>query len=122
MAPADVSVGYANQVMNDLQALLALLRSVQGLTAVNTTTPLGNAWNVLNTCVTAADGTIGAEDGTPNTAHLIDSNVYPNLQRAVSATQLGQMLQVLVDFQTFCAGTSLAANASRPAQILFGAT
>lgn len=114
----DTAVKYANQVCSLVQQLQGVLANVEALAAINAANPLSsNFWNLLNTTALAADGSLGTADGTPNTAHDIDPRVYAALARAVSATQLTQALQVLVDFNAFCQGTAVAANASRPAQI-----
>lgn len=116
-APADVAVVEANALMSICQQIRNLQTQIQGLLAYNAASPLGTPWSALNTAATASDGQLGTADGSPNTSHIIDTRVYPLLNRAVSETQLVQALQIVVDFNAFCAGTAVGANAARPAQL-----
>lgn len=114
---SDVAVNNSNQVITLVQQMAALGKQAAAIMAVNTSSPIANLWNVLNTTVLASDGTLGTADGTPNTAHPVDPRVYPAISRTVSPTGLTQALQVLADFNTFMAGTAVSANAARPAQV-----
>jgi hypothetical protein len=116
-SPADVAIAQANIVMQFCQQIRTLQVAIQGVLTYNTSNPLGTSWSALNTAATAADGQLGTADGTVNTAHVIDGRVYANLNRDVSETALAQALQVLVDFNSFCNGSALSANASRPGQL-----
>src|SRR5262252_5493135 len=113
---SDVTVNYANQVMSLVSQLRNLRAQIQDLLIVNTNNPLGTKWNALTTTLLNGDGSLGTVDGTPTSGHYVDSRVYPNLQRVVTNTNLTDALQILVDLNTFCAGTALSANAARPAQ------
>lgn len=116
---SDVAVTYANQVSNLVTQLRQIRKEVAEIVALNTAVPLGNLWNALNTAVLAADGAIGTADtpGTPVNAHYVDPRLYPAINRVMKNTDLTNALQVLVDFAAFCAGTSLATNGARPAQM-----
>lgn len=116
---SDVAVANANQVMTLVQLLKQLRQQLAELVTVNANNPLGNLWNTLNTTAVLSDGELGTADaaGTPNAAHPIDPRVYPALSRLVKSSDLTNALQVLVDLQTFLAGTATTANAARPAQI-----
>jgi hypothetical protein len=69
-------------------------------------------WSNLATFAWNADGSTGAADGTPNTAHPISVS---GLNR--SEAQLAAGVQLLADFQTFVAGGALTGTASRNATI-----
>ena len=69
-------------------------------------------WSNLATFAWNADGSAGAADGTPNTAHPISVSA---LNR--SEAQLAAGVQLLADFQTFVAGGALTATSSRNATI-----
>lgn len=114
---SDLAVSYANQVMSLIQQLRGMRQVIAELVTVNANNPLGNLWNVLRTTALAADGQLGTADGTVVAANPIDPRVYPAISRTASQTALNNALQILVDFNSFCAGSSLGANASRPAQI-----
>lgn len=114
---SDLAVAYANQVMALVQQVRAIRQTVAEMVTINANNPLGNLWNVLKTTALAADGTLGTADGAVVAADPIDPRVYPAISRAVSQTALNNALQILVDLNTFCNGTALAANAARPAQI-----
>jgi hypothetical protein len=115
--PSDVAVSQVNSIQSLVAQLNGILANVRTIVAVNASNPMGNNWNALNTTALAGDGTLGTADGTPNTAHKIDSRVYTALNRAVSATDATNGLQCLVDFNAFMNGTAVSANAARPAQV-----
>jgi hypothetical protein len=115
---SDIAIQYANQVQSLVAQLVALRQQIAGIVTVNAANPLAsNFWNVLNTTALAADGSLGTADGSPNTAHKIDSRLYPALNRSISATDLANGLQILVDLQTFFTGAQPEAVAGRPAQM-----
>ena len=114
---SDTAIKYANQIIGIVAQLGNLRDQINTILALNTVSPLGNAWNVLNTTALTADGQVGTADGSPNTAHAIDPRVYPALSRAVSAATLENGLQVLTEFQTFSTGGTTASDGSRPAFI-----
>ena len=114
---SDDAVTYVNQVCQLVGQIKAMRQTVAELITVNANNPIGNLWNVLKTTALNADGTLGTADGSVVAANPIDPRVYPALNRAVSQNALNNALQILVDFNTFCNGTQVAANAARPAQI-----
>jgi len=99
------------------QQILELKKRVAALVTENGVSPIGNRWATLTTTAVATDGGLGTVDGAPNAAHVIDPRVYPNITRTVSPNDLNNALQILVDFNTFNAGTQVNANASRPGQL-----
>ena len=112
---SDLAVSYANQIQSILQQLRAMRVSAQEIKTINTATPLGNWWNVLSTTALATDGSLGTADGSPNTAHPIDSRVYPALTRGqVSATQMASALGLVLNIVDLCAGTAIGANGAAP--------
>src|SRR6185437_4356323 len=98
---SDIAVNYANQVIGIVQQLRNLRAACAEIQTINSATPLGNFWNVLNTTALAADGALGTADGAPNTSHAIDTRVYPALSRGqVSATQLASGLALALSLNT----------------------
>lgn len=116
---SDITVSYANQVQNLIQQICQIRDQAAALVAKNTTTPLGNMWNKLNTTPLLNDGNLGTADtqGTPVLADYIDPRVYPALNRTVKASDLTNGLQALVDFGSFCGGSALSANGARPGNL-----
>ncbi len=115
---SDTAVIYANMVIGLVQQIRGMRSQVAEIVAINANTPLSaNFWNVLKTTALAADGTLGTADGSVVAGDPIDTRVYPALLRAVKQGDLSNALGILVDFNTFCNGTQVNANASRPGQI-----
>lgn len=114
----DININYANEVISLVQQIRNMKAAIAELLAINSQVPLGNLWATLKTTAINSDGTLGtADSGSPIAANPIDSRVYTNLSRAVKLSALNDGLGVLVDFNAFCAGTSLTTQAARPAQI-----
>lgn len=115
----DIAVDFANQTMALVAQIKSLRTQIAEIVKVNTDTPLGNFWTVLQTTPLLADGSLGTADAaqTPNAAHPIDTRIYVGLARAVKSGDLTNALQILVDLNTFCNGTQVNANSSRPGQI-----
>lgn len=114
---SDIAIDKANAVDAMVQQIFNLKNQVAAIVAENAVNPLGTRWATLTTTAVATDGAVGTVDGSPNAAHVIDPRVYASIARTVSPNDLAAALQVLVDFNTFCAGTQVNANAARPAQI-----
>lgn len=115
----DIAVDAANQVIGIVNQIRALRTQIAELVKVNTDTPLGNFWTVLQTTAILADGSLGTADAaqTPNAAHPIDTRIYVGLARAVKSGDLTNALQICVDLNAFCNGTQVNAAAGRPGQI-----
>jgi hypothetical protein len=58
-------------------------------------------WANFQTAVQNLDGSLGAADGSPNTAHPIDNRVITTLTRAVTQAQLVAMENFLNDYINF---------------------
>lgn len=116
---SDIAVQYANQLIGLAQQLKNVRAAVAEIVTVNSVTPLGNLFTVLNTTALASDGTLGTADaaGSPNSGHPIDPRVYPALSRAVKSGDLTNALQLVVDFSSFMAGSAISSNGARPANI-----
>lgn len=116
---SDIAVQYANQLIGLAQQLRSIRAAVSEIVTINATNPLGNLFTVLNTAALAADGSLGTADtpGTPVSGHPIDTRLYPGLSRAVKSGDLTNALQLVVDFNSFMAGTALSSNGARPANI-----
>lgn len=89
------------QILNEMVALVPAISQLQiNLTDVinrqTIKTAVANAAN-LPTCAQNADGSLGAADGTANTAHPIDTRVVTGLNYAVTQTQYSALNTALVN-------------------------
>lgn len=115
---SDIAVSYGNMVISFAQQVASLRQLGSQIAAINAVNPLGNLWNNLHTTALGTDGSLGtADSGNPVLTDPIDTRVYPALNRVAKASDLANALQLVVDFNTFAAGTALSANGARPANI-----
>lgn len=108
--PQSQAVALANRVLAaDLQ-IAALLETVNQLLVEWNDIGAATILNNLPTCAVNADGTLGAADGAPNTAHPINTAVVTGLTRAISAADLSALVAYpLTNFQAACNGSQIAA-------------
>ena len=101
----------AIQVMNGLiQAAQQFMQSYNQLVTLQqqwTDNNVGATLALLTTAALNADGTIGANDGSPNSAHPISPTAYPSALRAVTATQVSQAKTILDGFVTYINGQAV---------------
>jgi hypothetical protein len=116
---ADDFIGFANQVSVLSGQLRGILNNIQSLVRENTQTPFGAKWEAFKTRAINPDGTLAsADDPNPVITNPISPTTYPAVIRAMSATQLEQALQVLVDFNSLInAGGTFSAGSFRSAQL-----
>lgn len=106
------AIGVANQIISCAQQLLALKVQIDAASAAWTDDAVANTLNALQTCALAADGSLGAVDGTPNVAHPINTATYTALSRALSANQIASMLTIIQNISTYVNGGAVSATAS----------
>lgn len=113
----DVAINEANIIMSLVGQIKGIRAAAAEMVTINAANPFGSAWNILNTTVLSSDGGLGTADtpGTPVNGHYIDPRLYPNIARLITNTDLANALQIIVDFQAFCAGTAVASTPGRPA-------
>ena len=114
--PQDQIVANANQVFSILRELTNTLATVNEL--VNTYGELNGA-NVLGamaTCPLNADGSLGPTDPTPSTAdgHVIDTSIVTTLSIALSAYDIGVMINLLQELQNLLNGVAVTTLAAAP--------
>ena len=86
--------------MQQIQQVRATVDNfVRQYTAINYSTE----WNAFPTAPQNTDGSLGTADGTPNTAHPVDTRVaaMANLQVPLSATNLVNGVALLQALQAF---------------------
>jgi hypothetical protein len=109
MTPQTQAIGVANQLIGLAAQLLAIYQQMVIIDAAWADGSMANLINALATASLNADGSIGAVDGTPNTAHPITNLA---LQRSMSATQITQLKTVLDNIVTYVNGGAVSATAS----------
>jgi hypothetical protein len=110
--PQTQAIAVINQLENLAIQLMAIYQQMVVLDAAWVDNSMANTINALGTVVLNADGSTGAADGTPNTAHPIDPNKYPSLSRTLSATQITQLKTILDNIVTYVNGSAVSATAS----------
>ena len=98
--PQTQAIQVANQLINLAQELISIYQAMVVLDAAWTdqgvpTTLANMATDTLN-----LDGSVGAVDGSPNTAHPIN----PGLTRAISSNQIGQIKTIMDGVVSYVGG------------------
>lgn len=109
--PQQQVVTVSNEILNASAQLIAVYNLVKTVQGQWTDDNVANLLALQATVVLNPDGSIGAADGAPNTAHPIDINKCP-LQRQLSSTQVTQLKGVLDSFVQFIEGQAIAVNAN----------
>ena len=104
ITPNDRAINAANNLLNLANQLESLLQQCSAYSTQYTEQSWTTVWSALTTTATNADGTLGTVDGSPNTAHVIDTRVYPTLNKAVSETQLANAFNAIGAFVTLMTG------------------
>lgn len=118
-----MAVTQQNQVANVVNQLMAL--GGQMVTMQQQINNLAAQWNNLGVSVMLANfptapldslGGLGTADGSPNTAHPIDTRTPDGslINRSLSATQIGAILTCLEGVASAIGGTAVAAQAGLP--------
>lgn len=115
----DAAVNAANALIGLMQQLKALRQSVNDFVTQYTQEAYGTTWDAFATAAQSADGSLGAADGSPNTANPIDTRVTNQsaLSKAVTATQLVNAVATLQDLQTFLTGSGSLPASARNANV-----
>lgn len=85
------AIAVANQLIAIGQNIYNAQQQSNQSNGVYTQLTLSTVLAALPTCAVNADGTLGAADGTPNPAHVIDTRVIAGLNRAISANDLASL-------------------------------
>lgn len=110
--PQTQAIAVINQLENLAIQLMSIYQQMVVLDAAWVDNSMANTINALGTVALNADGSTGAVDATPNTAHPIDPNKYPSLSRTLSATQITQLKTILDNIVTYVNGSAVSATAS----------
>jgi len=106
------AIAAANSNISGAQQLMTLYQQLIALQNVWTDVNVGNTLNALSTVALNTDGSLGAADATPNTAHPIDTSKYPSMSRALSSTQITQIKTILDGIVTYIQGGAVTTQPS----------
>jgi hypothetical protein len=111
------AVQMANGLISVGQALAAAKVQIDQLSAQYTQLTLGTTLAALATAAVNSDGSLGTQDGSPTSGHVIDIRAITGLSRAISASDLGSLLSGLQAVSTLLSGSSVSQQGQMP-QIL----
>lgn len=105
------AIQIANQLISLSAQLIAIYQQMVILDAAWTDDGTATVLANLATVALNADGSLGASDGAPNTAHPINPTTYPALARAVSSTQITQLKTILDGIVNYVGGQAVTTQA-----------
>jgi hypothetical protein len=106
----DNAVTFANWLLSLAQTAQNLRANLADAVKRYNSENYNTVWNAMATAVQNADGSLGTADGTPNVAHPLDTRVFANLSKAVSATQLVAMITFANDFASFLGNVAVGTS------------
>lgn len=103
--PESQAINLANDLLAVMQLLQAARNAGDDFLRKYTACNASAVWDAMATCAVNADGSLGTADGTPNTAHVIDTRLtnQAGLLTPLSAANLvngAALLQALDAFFT----------------------
>lgn len=104
------AINAANGMLAISQQLSALRATINQFVTQYNSEGFSTVWNALGTCAQNTDGSLGTADGSPNTAHPINTGTYTTLNRAVSATQLINGVAMIEQLQNFFGNAAVVQN------------
>lgn len=110
--PQTQALQTINQMVSLGQQLLTIYQQMVIIDAAWTDDAMATTIAALKTATLAADGSIGAVDGSPNIAHPISPVDYPSLGRALSSNQVGQIKTILDGIVAYVGGQAVSTQAS----------
>lgn len=105
IANANILISLAGQLLSIYNTMVVLDGS---WTDQSTATVLA----ALQTVALNADGSLGAPDASPNSAHPINAPSFPPLARALSSTQITQIKTILDGIVSYVGGTAVTTQPS----------
>jgi hypothetical protein len=102
------AIGMANQAIAIMGQFQALRATVNEFVTQYNDQGTSTIWNNLGTVAQNTDGSLGAADGSPNTAHPINTGTYTTLNRATSAATLENAVALMEAFQSFLTNSAVA--------------
>jgi len=106
--PQTQAAQVANGLIQAAQQLMQVYQQMVTLDAQWTDQNVATILAAMATAAQNADGSIGANDGTPNAAHPITSAL---LSRAVSSTQIAQLKTILDGVVAYVGGQAVTTQA-----------
>lgn len=111
--PQTVAIQNVNQLIQLGQSLMAIYNNMLVIDAAFTDDAILTTLSNMQTVAQNADGTLGANDATPNSAHPLNITQYTSLSRAISPNQVTALKSALDNIVTFVNGSAnVVANAS----------
>lgn len=105
------AIKIANDIVSLSQQIISVYQQIVALDAAWTDTGAAVVLAAMTTSVLNPDGSIGAPDGTPNSAHPINTLLYPQMTQAVSSTQLAQAKTILDGIRAYIEGQAVGTQA-----------
>lgn len=99
--PQSMAAQAANRLLGLMQTFQTFRREVNDFVTQYNDFGFNTIWNALPTAPQNTDGSLGTADGSPNTAHPIDTRVVSMLLMSMSATALINGVSTFTDFQKF---------------------
>lgn len=110
--PQTQAIATANSLIAAANQLIALYQTMVVLDAQWTDQGVAAALAAMATAAVNTDGSIAANDGSPNVAHAISPTTYPAMSRAISSNQIGQLKTILDGIVAYVGGSAVSTQAS----------
>lgn len=108
------AIALANEMIALGQQLWNVQQQIQGAVQQFGQLTLATVFNAMATAAVAADGQLGAADISPNVAHVIDTRVYTQLSRVISANDLASLEGLLAAVDTLLKGGAVVQQGQAP--------
>jgi hypothetical protein len=104
------AIAGANTLVSIMGQFQALRQQCADVVKAYNSEQWSSTWNNMATAPFNNDGSLGAADASPNTAHPIDTRVFASLSRAASATAYIAAITLLNDFANFLGNGAVGAS------------
>lgn len=104
--PQTQAIQIANTVISTAAQVQTLYQNIGNLIQQYNDIGASTYWAQFSTCATNSDGSLGSADGSPNTAHVMDTRVVTGINRAISANALSALVSVYESFKNSLDGTA----------------
>jgi hypothetical protein len=106
----DSAVSFANQLMSLAQQAQQLRGALAEAVKRYNSENYSAVWSAMATAAQNADGSLGQADATPQAGHPLDTRVYGNLSKAVTAAMLTALITFAGDYANFLGNVSPGAS------------
>lgn len=117
--PQTQAIQVANALVSASQQLMALYQLMVTIDQQWTDDAVATTLAAMTTAALNADGSVGANDGSPNTSHPISPTTYPTMTRALSSTQFAQIKTILDGIVNYVGGSAVSTQVGARAIINF---